>query len=126
VKFLSRDEAFVFMIRFQVEDESTLQERRLSTAPRVQALETHIPTKPGELAFKKGDIIIVLGRSSRPWWEDGRSGPFWDGKLDEKTGHFAVQSVVSASMVLPHICDSTPFLLEIHLSWLAELCTIST
>ncbi|KAH7732000.1 sex muscle abnormal protein 5 [Aphelenchoides avenae] len=45
----------------------------------VQALFDFQPQEPGELGFKRGDIVTVLSRDDENWWE---------GKLNNQTGMF--------------------------------------
>lgn len=50
-----------------------------ATVSRVRALYDFIPSEPGELEFKKGDIIAVLESVYKDWWRGslkGRTGIF--------------------------------------------------
>ena len=50
-----------------------------AAAGTVVALYNHVASEPGELSFKKGDVITVTKRDSSGWWE---------GKLGGKAGLF--------------------------------------
>ncbi|CAJ0942961.1 unnamed protein product, partial [Mesorhabditis belari] len=50
----------------------------------VQALFDFNPQEPGELAFKRGDIITLLNRDDENWWE---------GKLNDQGGMFPANYV---------------------------------
>jgi len=45
-----------------------------TAARRVKALYDFTPTEPGELAFKRGDIITVLDSAYKDWWRGTLSG----------------------------------------------------
>lgn len=50
-----------------------------ATVSRVRALYDFVPSEPGELEFKKGDIIAVLESVYKDWWRGslkGRTGIF--------------------------------------------------
>ncbi|KAL7622569.1 ESCRT-0 subunit protein hse1 [Parahypoxylon ruwenzoriense] len=50
-----------------------------ATVSRVRALYDFIPSEPGELEFKKGDVIAVLESVYKDWWRGslkGRTGIF--------------------------------------------------
>lgn len=50
-----------------------------ATVSRVRALFDFVPSEPGELEFKKGDIIAVLESVYKDWWRGslkGRTGIF--------------------------------------------------
>lgn len=55
-----------------------------ATVSRVRALFDFQPTEPGELEFKKGDVIAVLESVYRDWWR---------GSLKGKTGIFPLNYV---------------------------------
>jgi signal transducing adaptor molecule len=55
-----------------------------ATVSRVRALYDFIPTEPGELEFKKGDVIAVLESVYKDWWR---------GSLKGKTGVFPLNYV---------------------------------
>ncbi|KAL7792268.1 hypothetical protein V8C43DRAFT_282941 [Trichoderma afarasin] len=55
-----------------------------ATVSRVRALFDFTPTEPGELEFKKGDVIAVLESVYKDWWR---------GSLKGKTGIFPLNYV---------------------------------
>lgn len=55
-----------------------------ATVSRVRALFDFVPSEPGELEFKKGDIIAVLESVYKDWWR---------GSLRGKTGIFPLNYV---------------------------------
>ncbi|EGR44490.1 uncharacterized protein TRIREDRAFT_70251, partial [Trichoderma reesei QM6a] len=55
-----------------------------ATVSRVRALFDFVPTEPGELEFKKGDVIAVLESVYKDWWR---------GSLRGKTGIFPLNYV---------------------------------
>ncbi|KAJ0167410.1 Class E vacuolar protein-sorting machinery protein hse1 [Colletotrichum tanaceti] len=55
-----------------------------ATVSRVRALYDFVPTEPGELEFKKGDVIAVLESVYKDWWR---------GSLKGKTGIFPLNYV---------------------------------
>lgn len=55
-----------------------------ATISRVRALYDFVPSEPGELDFKKGDIIAVLESVYKDWWR---------GSLKGKTGIFPLNYV---------------------------------
>ncbi|KAM7207287.1 Autophagy-related protein 13 domain containing protein [Naviculisporaceae sp. PSN 640] len=55
-----------------------------ATVSRVRALFDFIPSEPGELEFKKGDVIAVLESVYKDWWR---------GSLKGKTGIFPLNYV---------------------------------
>lgn len=55
-----------------------------ATVSRVRALFDFVPTEPGELEFKKGDVIAVLESVYKDWWR---------GSLKGKTGIFPLNYV---------------------------------
>lgn len=55
-----------------------------ATVSRVKALYDFIPSEPGELAFKKGDVIAVLESVYKDWWK---------GSLRGQTGIFPLNYV---------------------------------
>lgn len=55
-----------------------------ATVSRVRALYDFVPTEPGELEFKRGDVIAVLESVYKDWWR---------GSLKGKTGIFPLNYV---------------------------------
>ncbi|TPX15476.1 uncharacterized protein E0L32_004456 [Thyridium curvatum] len=55
-----------------------------ATVSRVRALYDFVPSEPGELEFKKGDVIAVLESVYKDWWR---------GSLKGKTGIFPLNYV---------------------------------
>ncbi|KAK4654523.1 LOW QUALITY PROTEIN: ESCRT-0 subunit protein hse1 [Podospora pseudocomata] len=55
-----------------------------ATVSRVRALYDFLPSEPGELEFKKGDVIAVLESVYKDWWR---------GSLKGKTGIFPLNYV---------------------------------
>lgn len=55
-----------------------------ATVSRVRALFDFVPSEPGELEFKKGDVIAVLESVFKDWWR---------GSLKGKTGIFPLNYV---------------------------------
>jgi len=55
-----------------------------ATVSRVRALFDFVPSEPGELEFKKGDVIAVLESVYKDWWR---------GSLKGKTGIFPLNYV---------------------------------
>jgi len=55
-----------------------------ATVSRVRALFDFLPSEPGELEFKKGDVIAVLESVYKDWWR---------GSLKGKTGIFPLNYV---------------------------------
>lgn len=55
-----------------------------ATVSRVKALYDFIPSEPGELAFKKGDVIAVIESVYKDWWK---------GSLRGQTGIFPLNYV---------------------------------
>ena len=55
-----------------------------ATVSRVRALYDFVPSEPGELEFRKGDVIAVLESVYRDWWR---------GSLKGKTGIFPLNYV---------------------------------
>ncbi|SPQ26807.1 e0b0b86e-c03b-4ede-8791-de9ce272dade [Thermothielavioides terrestris] len=55
-----------------------------ATVSRVRALYDFVPSEPGELEFKKGDVIAVLESVYKDWWR---------GSLRGKTGIFPLNYV---------------------------------
>lgn len=55
-----------------------------ATVSRVRALFDFVPSEPGELEFKKGDVIAVLESVFKDWWR---------GSLRGKTGIFPLNYV---------------------------------
>ncbi len=55
-----------------------------ATVSRVRALYDFVPSEPGELEFKKGDVIAVLESVFKDWWR---------GSLKGKTGIFPLNYV---------------------------------
>jgi len=55
-----------------------------ATVSRVRALYDFVPSEPGELEFKKGDVICVLEAVYKDWWR---------GSLRGKTGIFPLNYV---------------------------------
>lgn len=55
-----------------------------ATVSRVRALFDFTPTEPGELAFRRGDVITVLESAYRDWWK---------GSLGGQTGIFPLNYV---------------------------------
>ncbi|KAJ4293967.1 ESCRT-0 subunit protein hse1 [Collariella sp. IMI 366227] len=55
-----------------------------ATVSRVRALYDFVPSEPGELDFKKGDVIAVLESVYKDWWR---------GSLKGKTGIFPLNYV---------------------------------
>ncbi|KAK3492800.1 uncharacterized protein B0T23DRAFT_429033 [Neurospora hispaniola] len=55
-----------------------------ATVSRVRALYDFVPSEPGELEFKKGDVIAVLKSVYKDWWS---------GSLKGKTGIFPLNYV---------------------------------
>ncbi len=55
-----------------------------ATVSRVRALYDFVPVEPGELEFKKGDVIAVLESVYKDWWR---------GSLKGKTGIFPLNYV---------------------------------
>ncbi len=53
-----------------------------ATVSRVRALFDFVPSEPGELEFKKGDVIAVMASAYKDWWH---------GSLKGKTGIFPPQ-----------------------------------
>jgi signal transducing adaptor molecule len=45
-----------------------------ATVSRVRALYDFVPTEPGELAFRKGDVIAVLESVYKDWWKGSLRG----------------------------------------------------
>ena len=45
-----------------------------ATVSRVRALFDFVPSEPGELEFRKGDIIAVLGSEYKDWWKGSLRG----------------------------------------------------
>jgi hypothetical protein len=82
---------------------STAQTSRISSTAegyavtgRVRALHTFEPTEPNELAFEKGDVIMVVNREYKDWWR---------GQLRGRTGYFPANYVVRLHAHLhPCIC----------------------
>ena len=52
---------------------------------RGRALHTFKPTEPSELAFEKGDVIMIVNRDYKDWWR---------GRLRGRTGIFPVNYIV--------------------------------
>lgn len=59
-----------------------------ATVSRVRALYDFLPSEPGELQFKKGDIIAVLESVFKDWWK---------GSLKGQTGIFPLNYVEKLS-----------------------------
>lgn len=59
-----------------------------ATVSRVRALFDFVPSEPGELQFKKGDIIAVLESVYKDWWK---------GSLRGQTGIFPLNYVEKLS-----------------------------
>jgi len=55
-----------------------------ATVSRVRALYDFVPSEPGELEFKKGDVIAVISSAYKDWW---------NGSLKGKTGIFPLNYV---------------------------------
>lgn len=55
-----------------------------ATVSRVRALYDFVPSEPGELEFKRGDVIAVLASVYKDWWK---------GSLKGKTGIFPLNYV---------------------------------
>lgn len=55
-----------------------------ATVSRVRALFDFVPSEPGELEFKKGDVIAVMASAYKDWWH---------GSLKGKTGIFPLNYV---------------------------------
>ncbi len=55
-----------------------------ATVSRVRALFDFVPSEPGELEFKKGDVIAVIASAYKDWWH---------GSLKGKTGIFPLNYV---------------------------------
>lgn len=55
-----------------------------ATVSRVRALYDFVPSEPGELEFKRGDVIAVLESVYKDWWR---------GSLKGKTGIFPLNYV---------------------------------
>ena len=55
-----------------------------ATVSRVRALFDFVPSEPGELEFKKGDVIAVISSAYKDWW---------NGSLKGKTGIFPLNYV---------------------------------
>ncbi|KAH0009198.1 SH3 domain protein, partial [Aureobasidium melanogenum] len=55
-----------------------------ATVSRVKALYDFVPSEPGELAFKKGDVIAVIESVYKDWWK---------GSLRGQTGIFPLNYV---------------------------------
>jgi signal transducing adaptor molecule len=47
---------------------SVAEAHAVTPLTRVHALHSFEPTKPNELAFKKGDLIGVVNRDDKDWW----------------------------------------------------------
>lgn len=63
-----------------------------ATVSRVRALYDFVPSEPGELEFKKGDVIAVLESVYKDWWR---------GSLRGKTGIFPLNYVEKLSDPTP-------------------------
>jgi signal transducing adaptor molecule len=63
-----------------------------ATVSRVRALYDFAPSEPGELEFKKGDVIAVLESVFKDWWR---------GSLRGKTGIFPLNYVEKLSDPTP-------------------------
>ncbi|KAK4238467.1 class E vacuolar protein-sorting machinery protein HSE1 [Achaetomium macrosporum] len=63
-----------------------------ATVSRVRALYDFVPSEPGELEFKKGDVIAVLESVYKDWWR---------GSLKGKTGIFPLNYVEKLSDPTP-------------------------
>ncbi|KAK4201546.1 putative class E vacuolar protein-sorting machinery protein [Triangularia verruculosa] len=63
-----------------------------ATVSRVRALYDFLPSEPGELEFKKGDVIAVLESVYKDWWR---------GSLKGKTGIFPLNYVEKLSDPTP-------------------------
>jgi len=66
----------------------TLQDRRVALAPKVQALWSFEASESGDLSFRRGDIIAVIGPMEGNWWTgvlQGRCGNFPSNYVEELT-----------------------------------------
>ncbi|KAF2398665.1 hypothetical protein EJ06DRAFT_583330 [Trichodelitschia bisporula] len=68
----------------QLEPQPTHQGTTAATVSRVRALYDFQPSEPGELAFRKGDVIAVLESVFKDWWK---------GSLRGQTGIFPLNYV---------------------------------
>jgi len=73
-------------LALSVSENEHLKPQELIPVParRVKALFDFTPIENGDLAFRKGDVIEVVGAVYRDWWR---------GTLDGKTGIFPINYV---------------------------------
>src|SRR3569833_1466406 len=76
-----------------------------ATVSRVRALYDFVPSEPGELEFKKGDVIAVIASAYKDWW---------NGSLKGKTGIFPLNYVEK-------LTDPTPDALQREAQMEAEV-----
>lgn len=98
-----------------------------ATVSRVRALFDFVPSEPGELQFKKGDVIAVLESVFKDWWKGslrGQTGIFplnYVEKLADPTAEELQREAVMESEVFSEIKNVEKLLALLSTSNAAEM-----